>query len=252
MRPSNRLSLSLVGVVLVAGCGGGKSAAPPTTDEMPAAPPPATTTEASADPGRAAIQAFVAAAHGGKAEAMWNMLSTASQRRLGPTLAGFRARASKRLAEDIGSFGRYKVIVSERITPEFGVVAIDGPRVVQGKCVRDVYAAALRLEGDTWKLELDSPVHVRAVGPDPGAHEDVVAQIAAAVSGEGGAGSAVLYVDGLTENPKVYSTATNSTLVVNFEPALDPGRHTVVAFGNVGRDASATGWWFTAARKPRR
>ena len=59
-----------------------------------------------------------------------------------------------------------------------------------------------------------------------------------------------IYVDGLTENPKIYGTQRNSTLVVNYDPALDPGRHTVVVFGNVGRDASAAGWWFTAAKKP--
>jgi hypothetical protein len=232
--------------MLLAGCGGGGGKE---TTTAVIAPPPTTATT-SGDPGKDAIQAFVAAAHAGRVDAMWDMLSTASKRRLGPTLARFRARGAKRLAEDIGSFGRYEVIVSERIMPEFGVVAIDGSRVVEGRRVRDVYAAALRLEGAKWKLELGGPVRVRAVGPDPGAHEDVVAQIAAAVSGKGGTGSAVVYVDGLTENPKVFGTASNSTLVVNFEPALDPGRHTVVVFGDVGRDASATGWWFTAARKP--
>ena len=48
-------------------------------------------------------------------------------------------------------------------------------------------------------------------------------------------------MDGLTENPKIYGTQRNSTLVVNYDPALDPGRHTVVVFGNVGNDASPTG-----------
>ena len=198
-----------------------------------------------------ALDAFVSAAKAGRTDAMWSMLSAVSKRRLGPTLARFRSRGAARLAEDVGSFGRYKVIVSERITPEFGVVAIDGPRIVEGRSVRDVYAAALRLEGEQWKLELGGPVDVRAVGPDPGAHERVVAQIAAAVSGKGGGGTAVVYVDGLTENPKVYGTPSNSTLVVNYEPALDRGRHTVVLFGAVVRDASATGWWFTAAKGSR-
>jgi hypothetical protein len=246
VRASISLSLSLVGVMLLAGCGGGGKE---TTTAVSAPPPTILTT--SGDPGKDAIQAFVAAARAGRVDAMWEMLSTASKRRLGPTLARFRARGARRLAEDIGSFGRYEVIVSERITPEFGVVAIDGSRVVEGRRLRDVYAAALRLEGAKWKLEVGGPVHVRAVGPDPGAHEGVVAQIAAAVSGKDGTGSAVVYVDGLSENPKVFGTASNSTLVVNFEPALDPGRHTVVVFGDVGRDASATGWWFTSARKPR-
>jgi hypothetical protein len=244
-----RIAPVALAALLLAGCGGGKSAQP-TTNELPPAPAPTTTTT-PADPGQAAIDAFVAAAHAGRADAMWSMLSTASKQRLGPTLARFRTRGAKRLAADIGSFRRYEVIVSERVTPEFGLVAIDGSRVVEGKRLRDVYATALRLEGDKWKLELGGPVQVRAVGPDPRAHEDVVGQIAAAVSGEGGTGTAVIYVDGQAEHPKVYGTASNSTVVVNYEPALDPGRHTVVVFGSVGRDAAATGWWFTAARKPK-
>jgi len=245
-----RLVPFALAALLLAGCGGGKSAEPTTTNDFPPAPSPPTTTT-SGDPGKDAIDAFVAAARAGRAEAIWSMLSVASKRRLGPTLARFRARGATQLAEEVGSFGRYKVIVSERITPEFGVVAIDGPRIVEGRRVRDVYAAALRLEGESWKLELGGPVKVRAVGPDPGAHERIVGQIAAAVAGKGGGGTAVVYVDGLTENPKVYGTPSNSTLVVNYEPALDRGRHTVVVFGAVGRDASATGWWFTAAKGPR-
>jgi hypothetical protein len=238
--------LALLAAVL-AGCGGGGKE---TTSAVPLPPPLPTTTTTSGDPGKDAITALVAAAHEGRADAMWSMLSSPTKRRVGP-LARFRAHAAKSLAQQFGSFGHFRVIVSERITSEFGVVAIDGARMVQGRRERDVYAAALRLEGSAWKFELGSPVRVRAVGPDPGAHEDVVAQIAAAVSGEGGVGSAVIYVDGLTENPKVYGTQRNSTLVVNYEPALDPGRHTVVVFGNVGRDASATAWWFTVARKPK-
>jgi hypothetical protein len=240
-----RVALLALAALLLAGCGG-KTAAP-TTTANPVPPPPTL----AVDPGKEAMDAFVAAARNGKVDALWAALSSQSKQRLGPTITRFRQRAAKRLAEEVGSFGKYKVIVSERITPEFGVVAIDGTHLVDGKRLRDVYAAALRLQGSRWKLELGGPVHVRPVGPDPGAHESVVAQIAAAVSGKGGTGSAVIYVDGLTENPKIYGTQRNSTLVVNYDPALDPGRHTVVVFGNVGRDASATGWWFTAARKPK-
>ena len=232
---------------LLAGCGGGGGERA-TTTTAGAGSPAATTV---ADPGKRAIDAFVSAARAGRADELWSLLSTPTRRRLGP-LARFRSHAAVELTERLGSLGRYTVIVSERITPEFGVVAIDGSRVVEGRRERDVYAAALRLEGSAWKVELRGPVHVRAVGPDPAAHEDVVAQVAAAVSGQGGNGTAVVYVDGAAESPKVYGTATNSTVVVNFEPALERGRHTVVVFGSVGRQAAATGWWFTVARRPRR
>jgi hypothetical protein len=56
-------------------------------------------------------------------------------------------------------------------------------------------------------------------------------------------------VDGGTVNPQVRGTATNSTLFANFEPALGPGRHTVVVFAADGRDASATAWAFTAEKR---
>lgn len=227
---------------VVAGCGGGGQSAPATT-----APPVATT--APADPGKATIEAFVGAARAGQAARLWAMLSTSAKHSLGPTLAGFRKRAATQLAEGVGSFDRFRVIVSERVTPEFGVVAIDGPRLVEGAREQSVYAVALRLEGTRWKVELGGPVKVRPIGPDPGARETVVAQVAVAVQGPGGAGTAVMYVDGQTVNPEARGTATNSTLFANFDPALDPGRHTVVVFASDGREASATAWAFTAEKR---
>ena len=226
-------------VIVLAGCGGGSKSARTTA---PVTTAPVTTT--SGDPGKAAADAFLAAAAAGNVEAIWGMLSAASQRRLGPTLGEFKSGAGGELADSVGSFRGTKVIVSERITPEFGVVAIDGRQ--NGKPA--VYAVPLRLEGTKWRLELGSPVKVRPIGPDPGAHEQIVAQVAAAVSGPGGSGTAVMYLDGHTENPKVAGTASNSTLYANFEPALDPGRHTVVVFASDGQNAGATAWDFTAAK----
>jgi hypothetical protein len=172
------------------------------------------------------------------------MLSTRSRQRLGPTLGRFRSGAGRELADRLGSLRNAKVIVSERITPEFGMVAVDGRR--NGK--RAVHAVPLRLEGTGWKLELGSPVKIRPIGPLPGKHEPVVAQIAAAVTGPGGSGTAVMYLDGHTENPKVAGTSSNATLYANFDPALDPGRHTVVVFASDGGDAGATAWDFTAGK----
>jgi hypothetical protein len=235
-----RASLLIAVVVLAAGCGGGKSAetnAPATT-----VVPPVTTAKPPADPGRVAADAFVVAARSGNPAALWRLLSTEAQQRVGPTLERFRGGEARKLVSTVGRLGPYRLVVSERVTPEFGVVAIDGSR-------RGVYALALRLEGSRWRVELGGPVKVRPIGPDPNAHERIVAQVAAAVTGPGGAGTAVMYLDGQTENPKVYGTASNSTLVADFDPALDPGRHTVVVFASDGREASAVAWTFTAAKK---
>ncbi len=235
-----RVLLPVVLVVLAAGCGGGTSAE--TTGPATTAPP-ATTTEA--DPGKTAVEAFAAAARSGNAASLWALLSTSSRERLGPTLERFRTGTAAELTEGLGSIERVRTIVSERITPECGVVAIDGRR--DGKPA--VYAAALRLEGAQWKLELGGPVRVRPIGPDADAREPVVAQIAAAVEGPGGTGTAVMYLDGQVVNPEVRGTSANSTLFANFDPALDPGRHTVVLFASDDREASATAWAFTVGKK---
>ncbi len=239
MRRAALLALALV----VAGCGGGgTSTATTTTTAVTTVALPTTTT--SSDPGKDTVNALVAAARSGNTDAMWGMLSTSSKKRLGPTLGEFKSGAGGELADSLAGFRDYRVIVSERITPEFGLVAIDGRR--DGK--RSVYAVPLRLVGEHWKLELGSPVTVKPLGPLPGAVQPAVGQIGVAVGGPAGVGTAVLYLDGRAENPKVYTTATNSTLVSNFDPALGLGRHTVVVFATDNRDAAADAWAFTVKK----
>jgi hypothetical protein len=233
--------LALVVALVLSGCGGTSTVT--ATKEEP------TTTTAPADPGKAIVDALWLAARRGSAEALWALLSTSSKERLGPTLKEFRTGPAAELEASLGAFTSLRPFVSERITPEFGVVAVDGRR--DGKPA--VYAVALRIEGASWKVELGGPVKIRPIGPDPGARETVVAQVAAAVEGPGGTGTALMYVDGQTQtNLQSRGTSSNATLFANFEPALDPGRHTVVVFASDGREASATAWAFTVAKKARR
>jgi len=231
-----RRFLPIVLVVVLAGCGGDE------TQQTTTVAPPVTT--AAPDPGKDAVDALLGAAAAGRTEAIWGLLSSASKERLGPTLGEFKSGAGGELADSLGSFRNPKVIVSERITPEFGIVAIDGRQ--NGR--KAVYAVPLRLEGTAWKLELGGPVKVKVLGPQPGSR-GLVAQIAAAVTGPGGTGTAVMYLDGHTENPKVAGTTGNSTMYANFDQALDPGRHTVVVFASDGRNAGATAWAFTATKR---
>ena len=225
-----RAVLVFVAVLLVAGCGGGKKAV--TTVETVQLP----TTTTSGDPGKDTIGAFVVAARAGKLDAMWGMLSSESKQRVGPTLGEFKSGAGGELADTLAGFGDYKVIASERLTPEFGIVGIDN-----GK---QVYAVPLRLEGTDWRVELGSPVKIRPLGPLPGVTEDVVAQIGAAVEGPGGDANVVMYRDGATEQPQVRGTAADVTTFANFDPALPAGRHTVIVAATEGREAGATAWAF--------
>ena len=241
MRRAALLTFALA--LVAAGCGGVESVE--TTAPVTTAPPVTTT---SGDPGRDAIEAFAAAARANDAAALWSMLSTSAQQRLGPAPAAFRFGAARGLTASVGAFGTYRVIVSERVTPEFGVVAIDGTQVVGGKLEESVYAVALRLEGTAWKIELGGPVKIRPLGPDPGARKQVVTQIADAVERPAGAGTAVTYLDGKALSPRVTGPSSSSRMVADVGAGLDPGRHTVVAFAATDRDASATAWAFTVAK----
>ena len=171
---------------------------------------------------------------------MWKMLSSESKQRVGPTLGEFKSGAGGELADSLAGFGDYKVIASERLTPEFGIVGID-----DGK---QVYAVPLRLEGSDWKVELGSPVTIRPLGPLPGKTEDVVAQIGAAVEGPGGDANVVMYRDGATEQPQVRGSATNVTTFANFDPSLPAGRHTAIVAATEGREAGANAWAFTVRK----
>ncbi len=228
----------LLAVALLAACGGGGKTGATVPATTASAPPTVTGPQ---DPGRDTVEAFVAAARSADATRLWELLSTSSRERLGPSLAAFRKTEVPALAGTVGRIRDFRTVVSERVTPEFGIVAIDGRR----GSGRALYAAVLRLEGSSWKVELGGPAVVRPIGPDPGAREPVVGQIAAEVEGPGGTGTAVMYLDGHTENPKIYVSAKSATMVANFEPPLDAGRHTVVVFASDGRDASATAWAFT-------
>lgn len=244
-RPARRIpAVMLVGSVaaLAVGFGGGERG-------VMAALPAAGVAATAAVPGKTVISQFVSAASRGRPAAMWALLSTPSRRRLGPTLAAFRRHSAVELTEGVGAFGGFSVIVSRRVTPEFGVVAIDGVRVVEGTRERTVYAVALRLEGRSWKVELGSPVRLRPIRPVPGARENVVARVSATARPPGGVGTALMYVDRLVVSREVRGTATGATLVASFDPPLGPGRHTVVVFAAAGRDASATAWAFTVRKR---
>ena len=119
-----------------------------------------------------------------------------------------------------------RVIVSERITGRFGLIAIaSGPRT---------FAVPLRLEGDKWKLELGrGPLAIQVLGPDAGSVSRV-RQIAYEVQGTPGGATAVLYVDGVTLLSKEAATTKSATVYANLEAPLTPGPHKAVAFATHG------------------
>jgi hypothetical protein len=211
-----RLAIALSILTLAAGCGGsGKRPAPP-------------------DPGRQVLGAFLRAAARGDEAAMRKLLSPQSSRRVSDAQL---ARLRRRLAP---MARRYLVVVSERITGAFGVVAIVSRT--------SSYAGALRRVGRRWRVEVGGPVRVRALGPDPATRQRQVRQIAAAVTGATGKGYALLWLDGLPLPAKTARLGTSLTLYANLPSRVLRGRHAVVAFANEGNHASALAWTFVVTR----
>jgi hypothetical protein len=175
--PSCRIVLTAIAVALLSACGSGPEAS------APEAEPPATTqateqeaglTPATAgltidDPGPGEVlEAFVDAAAAGDLEAIWTLLSPASQERLGPTTEDFAERFGTGFQEGLGTFGGtpYEVVLSRRDELGWGVAGIAGIRTREGEEEFAAYGAAFRRDGDRWLLELGAPIELARL-PDP-------------------------------------------------------------------------------------
>jgi hypothetical protein len=218
-----RAGLILLALLALAGCSG---------DDKQATPTPA------ADPGREVMAALVAAAAADDAESVWELLSQPSQRRVGPTFEEFERNEFPELRRTLAPFAgeSLPVEVSEKIDDEFGLIALSRRE--------DAYAIPLRLEGDVWRVELGSPVRIDILGPPPDSRGEFAQQIGVEKHGAGGAGIAVLYLDGVTLDAKTSSDADSATIFANFESDLQPGRHTAVAFTSAAGEAAARAWTF--------
>ena len=184
------------------------------------------------------MSAFVAAVTAGDAEQAWSLLSKPSQRRVGPARAAFATDALPRLRRTLAPFsgGKLPVQVSENIDGRFGILALS-----RGK---HAYATPMRREGATWRVELPGPLRLDVLGPPPDSRGKFVNQIGVESHGPGGAGLALLYLDGVTLDPKTYSGPKSATIFANFANSLEPGRHTAVAFVTTGGNAAARAWTF--------
>ena len=211
MKARVTLPLALVALAL-AGCGGQESttstSAPPTTIAEPPQP-------------EQVVRDFLA-------QPSLDLLSPESVPRV----------SLERLRTRYAGLEGYRIVVSRRITEEFGVVGIrKGTRAE---------AFALRLVGDDWRIELDAPLEILRPGPDPGSRERVVAQIAVELKKLRGDAVAVMWLDRQTLDPVIYGGATSATVYMNLDPPVEPGLHSVVVFASSGREADATAWTFTA------
>jgi hypothetical protein len=87
-------------------------------------------------------------------------------------------------------------------------------------------------------------VRIDVLGPPPGSRGEFAQQVGVEKHGAGGAGIAVLYLDGVTLDAKTSSDADSATIFANFESDLESGRHTAVAFTSAAGEAAARAWTF--------
>jgi|SRR5581483_3720403 len=223
-----KLALALVLVPAVAACGGGgaKESAPPTS------------TAAPSDPGRAAVaELFRAASHDDK-RALWNLISTRSQQRLGG-YAAFARQGAATLERSLAPFGSSPPapFVSQGLSQQFGVVAIRrGTRVL---------AFAVRNQHGVTKIELSSPLKFRILGPAPGSTGSV-RQVAVDVRSSGVVDDAVVWLDGQAVRPTLAPARGKATVFVAFAKPLPKGPHVAVVYAEEGNGAGAEAWSFTS------
>ena len=136
--------------------------------------------------------------------------------------------------------GGYSTIVSERITDQFGLIAIKHGRAAD--------AIVMHLSGALWTVDFKSPIIVEPLGPKPGSRTQVV-QVAAELRRlKGKAEAAVIYLDGTPLESKLARTGSHATLFANLLTPLAPGLHNAAVFATDGLTATARAWTFISVK----
>ena len=236
-----RLLAVAVGVLLVAGCAGGDGEGNETSPSPPRSEPlEELLLEVERTRPGVVLRDFIQAAARRDERRMWRRLSAPTRRRLGPTLDGFRGDEARALEHELAPLGRrHELILSQTITPGFAVAA-----VARGS---EAYAAALRLEGGLWRIELGSPVRIQPLRPKPAETVPRRTQLAAEVTAGARIVEAGLWLDGVAF-PTRGGGANPSELTMFGEAAqLSSGSHSVIAFASTGTNAAAHAWTFRAS-----
>jgi hypothetical protein len=281
------LLVAVAALLLLAGCSGQESASespagttsPPATTEVGTIPgtietapsPPAETAAAEtaaaetgaaetapAETGQAgslepqavaALRLFVEGAGAGNAMVMWDLLSEEAQERLGPTFEMFREETAQQLEDGVGAFAgsNYGVILGVGTPTGWAVAAVAGVREVEGRDQFGAFAVALRPVGDSFRIELESPVMIAPIVPPTGVMEAENARVAAAIDAPSPVEEAALWLDGVPIESQAAGPAPERIIVAARPPEpLRVGPHVGVAYARAGDEAGAVAWTFQA------
>jgi hypothetical protein len=193
---------------------------------------------AAADPGKAALVALFQAATKDDRKALWNLLSTESQKRLGG-YDSFQRLGAEMMERALVPFANKDLapFISQNLSQQFGVVAIrSGAKAL---------AFPLRSENGRWKIETPGPLVFRILGPEPGS-KGQVSQVAFEVRSPGVVEDAVVWIDGRLVLPTLAPAKGRATVFASLSRPLEPGTHIAVGYAEEGNQASAEAWTFTA------
>lgn len=185
----------------------------------------------------AAFEQLLTAAKAGKSATVWSGLSATTRTRYSSPSSFAKSQAGAALT----AIAR---------TPHTSLVDQTYPNGGALEAVTSssrVYAAALRLEGGRWKLQLDPDVLVQPLSPSPGEVNGKVVQVAAQAMLPDPVDTGALYLDGkaLTTKGGATNGGRTVTLFANLPQGVAKGRHTLVCYARAGAHAGALAWSFT-------
>ena len=194
-------------------------------------------------PGRTVLQ-FVQAARSGDAGRMWLLLSEPTRNSIGPTLGAFARGTAPDLAKSLEDFRDERVLVSRQLDAAWAVGAVRGRYEQDGDAEPAAYAAALRREGDRWKLELDGLV-IAGLRPSALDRTGDRPEIRAEAQAGGRIERMLLWVDGDAAGAGRFRTSPFSAeLRGRPSDPLAEGEHALVVFAATEDTAAALAWTF--------
>jgi hypothetical protein len=213
-------------------------AAPATTQAAPATTDTPTKATAAmtydAEPGEV-LTRFVQAAADEDAAVMWQLLSSPSRERLGPTRAEFADTYVEGFRDGLGTFAGTdpEIVVSGADGQGWGIAAIAGDRVRDGQEEFATYAAALRVEDGEWRLELGAPIALKYLEDSPAGTVDVEVAADAPIEAAG------LWVDGEPARAVVQGTDLSHFVVHAGQVQTTADRPVGVVFARTSEEAQA-------------
>jgi hypothetical protein len=233
-----RLVAAALVAAAAAGCGG--STAGDAVVSLDGAPVGAETRE----PGRVVLR-FVQAARAGNARTMWNLLSAPTRASIGPTFERFARATALDLAEDFEDYREFSIHLSRSLGRRWGVGAVTARYAPEGEEPEPAaFAAAVRRERGTWRLELAGLV-VEKLDPDPLDETGPRPVLGAEAQAGADVARMVLWLDGRAVGARGRSLAP-FTAELRGVPDRDlaEGLHTAVVFAATRDTAGAVAWPF--------